>query len=299
LRIPTLAVHLDRDSGNKLEFNKQDQLMPIFATTLKTTFEKDDQGRRNVLRTLLATELKCLAGDIVDFELCLYDTQKSTIGGVFNEFIFSPRLDNLMMSFVALTSVLESLKDNNLAQEKNVRAIALFDHEEVGSDSTHGAGSPIMNELVKRLSTPDLFEIAIRKSFLVSADMAHAVHPNYASKHDSNHKPAIHKGVVIKNNSNQRYATNLETGFFLRQIAQRNNIPIQEFVVRNDTLCGSTIGPIIASHTGIRTVDIGNPQLSMHSIRETCGTSDVTHAVNLLSSFFQQFTALDEATKTD
>jgi len=185
-------------------------------------------------------------------------------------------------------------KPNALANECNVIGICLFDHEEIGSESSHGAASPIVNELIRRVTQNVLLEpVAIRRSFFISADMAHAVHPNYREKHDPNHKPAIHGGVVIKHNGNQRYATNSITAFPIREISKKYNVPIQEFVVRNDTLCGSTIGPIVSTNTGIRTVDIGNPQWSMHSIRETCGVADLTHCVNLLKGFFAEFTALD------
>jgi len=154
--------------------------------------------------------------------------------------------------------------------------------------------------MVKRITHSDEFiEIALRKSFLISADMAHGVHPNYKEKHDPNHKPSIHGGLVIKLNTNQRYATNSVTSLPLREIAKRHKIPVQDFVVRNDSPCGTTIGPIIASHTGIRTVDVGNPQLSMHSIRETCGVCDLTHAINLFKAFFLEFTALDAQMKVE
>jgi len=253
------------------------------------------------LLKLLANELKCKVEDIRDFDLSLFDCQPSVIGGLNNEFIFSGRLDNLMMSFCSLKGLLNALKDDHfLAEETNVWTISLFDHEEVGSASAHGAASPLVNDLVRRVTgSSEAFELAIRRSFLVSADMAHAVHPNYSSKHDPLHKPAIHKGTVIKNNINQRYATTPVTATVLREIAKKNNIPIQDFVVRNDAVCGSTIGPIISANTGIRTVDIGNPQLSMHSIREMCGVSDVTHGSNLLKFFFQQFSKLDAQLHVD
>ncbi|PRP75491.1 hypothetical protein PROFUN_10669 [Planoprotostelium fungivorum] len=299
LRIPTLAVHLDRESSNKLEFNKQDQLIPILSTAIMSELNQE-YNENTVLVELIAKEMGVAAENIKDFEIHLYDTQKSTIGGLFNEFIFSARLDNLCMSFCSLQSLLEYSKNSSaISNEKNVVGITLFDHEECGSDSAQGAGSPMVNELFRRLNPPHLVEQSVRRSFLISADMAHAVHPNYATKHEKNHKPQMHHGVVIKTNNNQRYATNSETGFLLKEIARRNNIPTQDFVVRNDVMCGSTIGPIIASGVGIRTVDIGNPQLSMHSIRETCGTADLTHAVGLLGKYFEEFTALDETVTID
>jgi len=200
-----------------------------------------------------------------------------------------------MMFFCSLTGLMEATKDEQkLSKETNVLVTALFDHEEVGSESAQGAGSPILNELFKRL-IPDSskLEIAIRKSFLISADMAHAIHPNYSDKHEGNHKVAMNNGVVIKFNVSQRYATNSTTAFLIHELAKRNNIPVQDFVMRNDMACGTTIGPIISSHVGLRTVDIGNPQLSMHSIREMAAIADITHAVNLIKAFYEQFTELD------
>jgi len=247
---------------------------------------------------LLSSELGCDASHISDFELCLYDTQGAVIGGALDEFIFSARLDNLMSSFCALHALLETSTEASLANEKRVRLIALFDHEEVGSDSQQGAGSTMFEHFLKRITTSggnrDLFEISMRKSFLISSDMAHACHPNYPEKHDPNHKPEFHKGPVIKLNSNQRYATNSVTASLIHEIAKRHSVPLQDFVVRNDSLCGSTIGPILSTF-GVRTIDVGNPQLSMHSIREICAVDDVSHAVNLFKGFFDEVTLLDES----
>jgi aspartyl aminopeptidase len=156
-----------------------------------------------------------------------------------------------------------------------------------------GAASPIMGEAVKRISSAlleellpgavsstsimDMYEATIRKSFVVSSDQAHALHPNYAAKHEKNHQPQMNRGMVIKRNSNQRYATNGVTGMIIREIARRENLkPVQEFIVRQDCGCGSTIGPVISAATGIRAIDMGCPQLSMHSIRETMGVCDCT-----------------------
>ena len=150
-----------------------------------------------------------------------------------------------------------------------------------------GAASPIMGEAVKRISSAlhsdddasgsemDMYEATIRKSFVLSSDQAHALHPNYASKHEKNHQPQMNGGMVIKRNANQRYATNAVTGMIIREIARRANLkPVQEFIVRQDCGCGSTIGPLISTATGIRSIDMGCPQLSMHSIRETMGVCD-------------------------
>jgi aspartyl aminopeptidase len=170
----------------------------------------------------------------------------------------------------------------------------------VGSSSATGAGSPIVGEAVKRIShalgayDPILYDRAIRRSFVLSVDQAHAVHPNYASKHEKNHGPKMNGGMVIKRNSNQRYATNAVTGLIIREIARRAGLPpVQEFVVRNDCGCGSTIGPVISTNTGIRAIDMGCPQLSMHSIRETMGVRDLTHGLALFRAFFTDFSSVD------
>lgn len=247
------------------------------------------------LINLLASELGCAPEDIQDFELELFDTVKGTIGGIHKEFIFMGRLDNLLSSHCALVAL------TNLEKaKKTVSGILLFDNEEVGSSSAYGAGSPLINELIARVTnSPSLEAVAKSKSFFLSADMAHAIHPNYPDKHEKNHKPEMHKGIVVKWNANQRYATTSATAFFLKEIARRAKVDIQEFVVRSDIPCGSTIGPIVSTATGIRTVDLGVAQLSMHSIREMCGVDDVKPYTALMFQFFEDFASLDESFKHD
>jgi aspartyl aminopeptidase len=165
-----------------------------------------------------------------------------------------------------------------------------------------------MAEAVRRITTAltdgsgddDLHGSALRRSFVLSVDMAHAVHPNSKAKHEATHAPNMNKGIVIKTNSNQRYASNGVTSFVVREIARRASLPHpQEFVVRNDCPCGSTIGPIISSNTGIRAVDIGMPQLSMHSIREMMGVADLTNFLTLAKAFYGDFRAVDEMIEGD
>jgi len=158
-----------------------------------------------------------------------------------------------------------------------------------------------LSRITKSFNSSDskLLEKAIQRSFLVSADMAHALHPNYMDKHEENHQPKLHGGLVIKHNANQRYATNAVTAFIFREIADRHKLPVQDFVVRNDMPCGSTIGPILASGVGIRTVDVGAPQLSMHSIREMCAVDDTRHSYEHFKAFFDEFTQLDAQITVD
>eukprot|EP00257_Ricinus_communis_P019264 XP_015578196.1 probable aspartyl aminopeptidase [Ricinus communis] len=259
----------------------------------------------SLLLQMIAGQIGCNGSDICDFELQACDTQPSVIAGAAKEFIFSGRLDNLCMSFCSLKALIDATaSDSHLENESGVRMVALFDHEEVGSDSAQGAGSPVMFDALSRItstfnSDSKLLRKAIQKSFLVSADMAHALHPNYADKHEENHQPRMHGGLVIKHNANQRYATNSVTSFLFKEIASKHNLPVQDFVVRNDMPCGSTIGPILASGVGIRTVDVGAPQLSMHSIREMCAVDDVKYSYEHFKAFFEDFSHLDSKITVD
>jgi len=233
------------------------------------------------------------------------DFQDATIGGLNNEFIFSARIDNLMSTYCAVTSLCEACE---LDDETNCRIAVLYDNEEVGSQSTHGAESTLLSVAIEQITEyfskdakypSNTMARAIRNSFLISADMAHGLHPNYTSKHDDNHRPKFHEGVVIKSNVNGRYATTGETNFYIEELSRRNNIPLQKFVVRNDSPCGTTIGPIVSSLLGVRTIDIGTPQLAMHSIREMCSVDDASHYIKLMTCFYNQFSELDKSLRID
>jgi len=327
LRIPMLAIHLQRDISDKgFNPNKQTHVLPLLATSIKNTLDKtipappSDSKKENsenvrttnmidehhsLLLNLIAAELAVSVNNIRDFELSLFDTQPSVLGGAYSEFVFSPRLDNLCMSYISLRALIDSVTDSSsssLSNECMIRMTALFDNEEIGSESQAGAASNLMNSLLTRINgnnDNNNITAAIRKSMLISADMAHAVHPNYSDVHEENHRPHIHKGLVIKHNGNQRYATNSLTAFPVFEIARRHNIPLQKFCVRNDVACGSTIGPILSANTGIRTVDVGVPQLSMHSIREMAGTADIQSSHALLIAIFREFAETDTKIHVD
>ncbi|KAH7547754.1 hypothetical protein ACOSP7_033024 [Xanthoceras sorbifolium] len=318
LRVPTLAIHLDR-TVNKDGFkpNLETHLIPLLATKQeeaslepkeKSNASSSKAAHHSLLMQILSEELSCSIDDIVSIELNICDTQPSCLGGANNEFIFSGRLDNLASSYCALRALIDSCESPaDLSNEHAVRMVALFDNEEVGSDSYQGAGAPTMFQAIRRIVSSlaheyvgeNAFERAIRQSFLVSADMAHGVHPNFTEKHEEHHRPEMHKGLVIKHNANQRYATSGLTAFLFKEIAKIHNLPIQEFVVRNDMGCGSTIGPILASGVGIRTVDCGIAQLSMHSVREICGKEDIDIAYQHFKAFFQNFSSIDRKLHVD
>ncbi|XP_048325454.2 probable aspartyl aminopeptidase isoform X1 [Ziziphus jujuba] len=318
LRIPTLAIHLDR-TVNKDGFkpNLETHLIPLLASKLEETSldskEKSPAASSKsthhpLLMEVLSEELSCDIDDIVGVELNVCDTQPSCLGGGNNEFIFSGRLDNLASSYCALRALIDSSKSpSDLSSEHAIRMVALFDNEEVGSGSIQGAGAPTMFQAMRRIVSclaekyvgEGAFERAIRQSFLVSADMAHGVHPNFADKHEEHHRPVMQKGLVIKHNANQRYATSGVTAFLFKEVGKMHNLPTQEFVVRNDMGCGSTIGPILASGVGIRTVDCGIAQLSMHSVREICGKDDIDFAYKHFKAFYQTFSSIDGKLKVD
>ncbi|KAK8022012.1 Aspartyl aminopeptidase [Apiospora rasikravindrae] len=343
VRIPTLAIHLDRSSS--FDPNKETELFPICGmvaaelnrTGAKVEDNKKDEGEKmdtdgdfQPLRAMterhhprvleiIAEHAEAAVEDVVDFELVLYDVQKSCLGGLNEELIFSPRLDNLNMTYCSVMGLIESVNSTSLDKETSIRLITCFDHEEIGSTSAQGANSDLLPSVVRRLSVvaggrhgdsasdkswehvasdPDVdlstaFEQTTAASFLVSADMAHSVHPNYVQKYEANHQPEMNKGTVVKINANQRYATNSPGLVLLQETARRAGVPLQLFVVRNDSPCGSTIGPMLSAKMGVRTLDLGNPQLSMHSIRETGGTYDVDHAIKLFESFLSHYSELE------
>mmetsp|Transcript_27447 Transcript_27447/g.57879 ORF Transcript_27447/g.57879 Transcript_27447/m.57879 type:complete len:468 (+) Transcript_27447:29-1432(+) len=312
LRVPSLCIHLQSaDERTSFAPNKETHLAPIIALVTKALEEpsadaaaSEDTRHAPELLKLLAAELGCEVADIMDFELSLCDHQPAQIWGMNGEFLSSPRLDNQVHCFTSLTALVQHAKAADPGGASDVAMIALFDHEEVGSESYCGAGSTVMAEALQRVAmcfgSADVSEseallLSTRKSFLISADVAHAIHPNWPSKHESSHAPKLNGGTVIKTNDNQRYATNSVSGFVVRELARRAGISVQEFMVKNDCPCGTTIGPIIAAKTGLRTVDVGVPSLSMHSIRETIGAADVDNSVALFASFFKNFRELDNS----
>jgi aspartyl aminopeptidase len=286
LRIPALAIHLNREVHKEgLKLDLQRHSVPMLG--LEGTPDLVD---------LLATELRARGrdgisrDDVLAWDLMLSDTQPASVAGARGEFVLAPRLDNLASCHAAITAFASSgpgmLPDFT-------RAVVLYDHEEVGSRSAQGAAGPFLAETLGRAvdsykeGTRQGLARAAARSLLVSADMAHAVHPNYADRHEPGHRPVIGGGPVIKSHASQAYATDATTSGLFAALCERAGVTPQYFVSRSDLPCGSTIGPISATRVGIRTVDVGNPMLSMHSCREMAGAADVEPMIDVLRLYFE------------
>lgn len=251
--VSSLAIHLDREANSSRSINSQTDIVPLMACGETFDFESwilDEVGEGQ--------------GKLLAHELSFYDVQKGSFLGIHEEFITSARLDNLLSCYVGLQALIHT---------NDPMMLACMDHEEVGSDSHVGAGGTFVEEVLRRIAG-DNFSTLMRQSLMVSCDNAHAQHPNFPSKHESEHAPLLNRGVAIKVNSSQRYATSSRTMGRFIQCAQEINVPTQTFVTRSDMGCGSTIGPITSTRLGIETVDVGVPTLAMHSIRELAGTED-------------------------
>ena len=281
--IPSLAIHLDREANSKRTIDAQKHLPAVLL-------QLDEHGKFDFDEFLLEHIQQELgisdASKILSHELCLYDTQPPAMIGLKQQFIAAARLDNLLSCYLVTQSLLQS-------SGEFTSVLVCNDHEEVGSASASGAQGPFLRSVLTRIvseesSEQDTLERVFRKSLLISIDNAHAVHPNYAEKHDPAHGPALNQGPVIKINANQRYASNSETIARFRAYCEQVNVPTQSFVMRSDMACGSTIGPITAAETGISTVDIGVPTFAMHSIRELAGATDAEQLSRVVTAFYNR-----------
>lgn len=280
-RVPSLAIHLDRTVNDEgLKLNAQGHMAPLVALA---------SGGELRLNELLAEAAGASSPDaVLAYDLCLYDVVPPARGGARGELLFAPRLDNQASCHAALSALLAS----NSSSGPATRGIALYDHEECGSTSAQGATSPFLGGVLERVARAsdewsDSFPRAMARSFLISADMAHGLHPNFADKHEPGHRPMLGAGPVLKSNSNQRYATDGEGWARFASWCARADVTPQHFVTRSDLACGSTIGPLSAARLGIRTVDVGNPMLSMHSCREMAAAADVAPMIAVLRAFFE------------
>lgn len=281
--IPSLAIHLDRTANENKTINKQKEMPPLVLQNFgQKNISFNDILLQEIKEQKLATDIE----KILEHEIFLYDTQAPQMVGLNHDFIASARLDNLLSCFIGTEAFLD-------AADHFTSVLVCHDHEEVGSCSHVGADSTFVKSILERITeTQEAFSQSMHKSFMISCDNAHALHPNYTEKHDVNHGPMMNAGPVIKMNANQRYATNSDTASVFAYLCESAKVPYQKFVVRSDMSCGSTIGPITASQLGIRTVDVGTPQFAMHSIRELTGAQDPHNMYLACNEYFKTKTEL-------
>lgn len=273
-RVPQLAVHLDREVNDKLTLDRQQHLTPIWGVDTPDA----------PLFAVWIAEQAGLEAPAAWWELCLYDVQSAAILGADRSLLASGRLDNQLSCWAALEALVAAeTTDHGMV-------VVMNDHEEVGSSSAAGAAGPLLEVVLERLiasrgGTRDDLHRVLAGSACVSADNAHAIHPNYPERHEPGHRPMVNAGPALKINSNQRYATSAPTAQLFQAACDRARVPWQVFVSRNNMPCGSTIGPLTATRLGVPTADIGVPQLSMHSARELCGVADPLHLRAALTEF--------------
>lgn len=277
--IPSLAIHLDREANNNRSINAQKDIVPVL-TQLDTEDAQAPDFRQVLLKHIETRSPGLSIAEVLDYELSFYDTQPPALVGLGQEFISSARLDNLLSCYIGLASILQA--DTQVSS-----LLICTDHEEVGSASCCGAKGPMLEQFLERL-LPDVDSRArvIEHSMMISADNAHGIHPNFMDKHDEKHGPLLNRGPVIKVNANQRYATSSETSALFRLMSTKAGVPVQSFVARTDMGCGSTIGPVVASEVGVKTIDVGVPTFAMHSIRELAGTQDAFYLYCIANEFF-------------
>ncbi len=268
LRLPNLAIHMNREvNENGLKFNKQTELPLLLGPG------GDGAADDRRFHSLLATRLAVEPAAVLSWELAVCDTQSGTFWGMEEEFVADGQIDNLASCHAGLTALLgaESPAATNVC--------AFFDHEEVGSESAAGAGGSFIADVLRRIAgnaglDDEGFRCALANSFFISADMAHAYHPNFPTAYEPAHRVAVNGGPVIKTNANQRYSTGAESAARFISLCEKADVPWQQYAHRSDLGCGSTIGPVIAAGLGVASVDVGSPMWAMHSIRESAGVLD-------------------------
>ncbi len=281
LSISHLAIHFNRavNEGNKL--SKQKDMLPIIAKV------NDRLEANNMLLKLVAQELNVGTEDIIDFDLMLYDVEKACTFGLNNEFISCGRLDDLSMAHAAITAIVESTGEDATC------VAAIFDNEETGSGTKQGAGSPVLANVMRRIveaqgGTFDDFSRAVAQSFMISADNAHAFHPNYGEKYDPTNHPHMGDGPCIKINANCKYMSDAHSAAIFKSLCIECGSPYQYFVNHSDVAGGSTLGNILTSQMDIEGVDVGNPLLAMHSARETASVDDHLNMTKVMTHFFSK-----------
>lgn len=278
--IPNLCIHFNRDKNEKGSCNRQTEILPLFS------MKKEGVEKEEYLSALLQEETGIEVADLVDYELFLYEYQKGIFTGQGQEFISASRIDDLSMVYAGLTALTEA------ETGAGCQVLAAFDNEEVGSTTAQGANSGlllhVLNRICKNLGmTDEGYFQAVANSTSISADLAHAVHPNYSDKHDTESRPVLGGGPVIKYSASQRYATTALSAAYFVEACERAGVPYQKFVNRNDIAGGSTIGPALSGLTTIPAVDMGAPILAMHSIREFGAVADMEYTRRAFLAYYE------------
>lgn len=279
LRFPQLAIHLDRSANDGLKLDKQQHMNPVWG---------QGNARDEDLLGLLAERAGVDAATIGGYDIVVADTQPGQVFGANNEFFAAGRMDNLSSVHAGLVALIGAVAE---PLSGVIPVLAAFDHEEIGSGSRSGACGPMLEDVLTRVSDGMGASVSERRrafarSFCVSADAGHAVHPNYSERHDPANLPVLNGGPLLKINANQRYATDGVGAAVWAKLCAAADAPYQEFVSNNNVPCGSTIGPLTATRLGIRTLDVGTPLLSMHSARELCGVDDPFYLARIAQTFF-------------
>ena len=281
VRLANLAIHMNRevnDSGLKL--HKQNEL-PLLLGMAVPGVDSELHFRRH-----LGARLGAAAEDVLAWDLNVYDTQKGVLWGLDQEFIADSQLDNLASCHAALAALAAC------ATPAATCLCALFDHEEVGSESAAGASGSFVADVVARISASAGLDEedrrrALARSFFISADMAHAYHPNFPAAYEPGHRVLVNAGPVIKSNANQRYTTDADSAARFMELCRRAEVPVQQYAHRSDLGCGSTIGPLVAARLGVASVDVGSPLWAMHSLRESAGVLDHAYMIAALGAAFR------------
>ena len=280
LQISNLAIHFNRQVNDGVKLSRQKDVLPILGII------NDELEKGNLLMNVITEELNIKKEDILDFDLYLADATPACTFGAHNEFISSGRLDDLSMCFAGLEALLAS------EPTETTQVLAIFDNEETGSQTKQGAGSPFLSYMLKRIAlaqsgTEEAYYQAVERAFMVSADNAHAWHPNYSEKYDPTNHPMLGGGPVIKFNAAQKYASDAVSAAIFAGICEKAGVPCQRFVNHSDVAGGSTLGNILASSIPLRGVDMGNAILAMHSCRETGSVIDHEYCVKAFTKFYQ------------
>lgn len=284
--IPNLAIHMDRKINDGYSFNAQKDMLPLFGD--EAASGKFDEYIKKLIG------IKDLKSDDISTDLFLYNREKGTIWGYNDEFISAPRLDDIQCAYSSVKAFTEAYINRNEKKEKNdscVNVCCIFNNEEVGSTTQQGADSTFLSDVLERISIAsdmdrEEYMMALASSFMISADNAHAVHPNHQEKADPTNRPYMNGGIVIKYNGNQKYATDAVSAAVFKSICKKAAVPYQTYANRSDIAGGSTLGNISDSHVSINTIDIGLAQLAMHSAYETAGVKDTTYMIEALMEFF-------------